>query len=282
MRAETMTHHRSYTEYDQRRVRDVLGPLGFDFQYCKVTGTTMDDALASDRPTIWVADSQTEGRGRSGNRWYDTPKANVLATFAVDRINLSNPLLLPQFVALAACRATRTVTKSDGPEIRWPYDLEIDGKKFGGILVEQKISTTGKPLTLIGVGMNIHDQAFPQFPWEAVALEQVPGIEPIDRNTLLTEFTKELATLLSIINLVDSDSDAYATWNSKWKELQSLGGQNVLAENIGPDKFGDAEGIAKTPMLGRGLDLVSTDSDGRERIQTVFEWHPLSLIKVES
>ncbi|HUQ85373.1 MAG TPA: hypothetical protein VM077_03555 [Candidatus Limnocylindrales bacterium] len=279
MKTEAAISVRPYTEYDQNRVRSAVGALGYDFQYRQITGTTMDDALSSERPTVWVADSQRNGRGRTGNRWEDTSKANVLVTVAVDRIKLSNPLLLPQLGALAACRAARTVTKSDAPQIRWPYDLEIDGKKFGGVLVEQKVSATGKPLTLIGVGMDVHDQSFPQFPWEAVALEQVQGIESIDRNALLIEFTKELTSLLDIIDIVDTDPQAYATWNNIWIAHQSLGGKHVIAENIGPDKFGDVEGIARVPMLGRGLDLVTTGFDGLEKTVTVSSWNPLSLIR---
>ena len=40
------------------------------------------------------------------------------------------------------------------PGIRWPNDVEVDGRKLGGILPERVMTPNG-PRVLIGIGLNV-------------------------------------------------------------------------------------------------------------------------------
>jgi biotin-[acetyl-CoA-carboxylase] ligase BirA-like protein len=281
MRTESLIGIKPYSEYDQSRIRDVVSVLEYDFQHRKVTHSTMDDARVSDRPTIWVADHQTHGRGRPGNRWEAEPGKSILVTFAeTDKLRLKNPLLLPQLAALAASRAIEQVTGRTDIQIRWPYDLEADGKKLGGVLIEHKISeTTGQPLTLVGIGINVHDQKFPQFPWSAVALEQMEGMGRVDRSTLLIELAKEWSLMKGIAQILDTDPVALDFWNGEWRKYQSIDNDEVEVTGLGPDQFDSVRGRARKPSLGKGLEVISTKAIDLGKKHTVFEWNPLSAVR---
>jgi len=67
---------------------------------------------------------------------------------------------------LAVCKAVET-EYGILPKIKWPNDLLLDGRKFGGILTEtgsvSNIPTGEQPLVVVGVGLNLFppDGAFP-------------------------------------------------------------------------------------------------------------------------
>ena len=102
-----------------------------------------------------TAESQTQGRGRSGRTW-ESPKGGlwfsliIRPTITVDRI----PLL--QFWVANTLRKAIEEIYGVRTDLKWPNDLVIDWHKLAGILVETKISGPKLDYAVVGVGLNVN------------------------------------------------------------------------------------------------------------------------------
>jgi BirA family biotin operon repressor/biotin-[acetyl-CoA-carboxylase] ligase len=126
------------------------------------TGSTMDDCLELGRRgmpsgTAVVAGFQDGGRGRApGRRWLSPAWESLLMTVLLHGDEIAFPLSqLPLRVGLAVCRAVSGATAA-APEIRWPNDVLLGGRKVAGILCEAHGG-----LTVVGVGVNCLQRSFP-------------------------------------------------------------------------------------------------------------------------
>lgn len=68
--------------------------------------------------------------------------------------------LLPLAAGLAAAQAIGA-TSGLTVDLRWPNDLLIGPRKVGGILVESKIEAGAVAYAVVGIGINVHQRAFP-------------------------------------------------------------------------------------------------------------------------
>lgn len=102
------------------------------------------------------ADSQLAGKGRLDRIWQDQPGSAMLTSIllrpAVDERHLQ------LVVAAVALSVREAVGHATGvlPDLKWPNDLQIDGKKVGGILAEL-VTTSSGPAVIIGIGVNCSD-----------------------------------------------------------------------------------------------------------------------------
>ena len=95
--------------------------------------------------TVIVAESQTAGRGRYKRKWV-SKTGNLYASF-IYKISERDPKLS---YAIAVAVAETLIHFGISPQIKWPNDVLIDGKKISGILIEYAGS-----FVIIGVGINI-------------------------------------------------------------------------------------------------------------------------------
>jgi BirA family biotin operon repressor/biotin-[acetyl-CoA-carboxylase] ligase len=107
--------------------------------------------------TLYVAESQSRGRGRQGRTWLGERGESILASVLL-RIDCE-PRRLPP-LAIVAGLATRDAIGGRA-KIKWPNDVLIDGKKVAGVLVEAVLSGTRVEAIVIGVGINVHQRIFP-------------------------------------------------------------------------------------------------------------------------
>ena len=119
-----------------------------------------DELMAEGRSTLVVADSQTAGRGRSGSDWWQAPRATGASlAFSAGAIDVSDTFSLAVGMAVRAAIMEVLAVRVD---LKWPNDLEIGGRKVGGILVE-----TNEQRTVVGCGLNLY---WPDPPGTAGAL----------------------------------------------------------------------------------------------------------------
>jgi BirA family transcriptional regulator, biotin operon repressor / biotin---[acetyl-CoA-carboxylase] ligase len=155
--------------------------------------------------SVWVADEQTAGRGRSDHSWHSPAGDGLYVSVLLrPRITLVDALWLSLASALAVQAAIATVT-SLAPDIRWPNDILIGSRKCGGILVETS-SVASQPdapamlrYAVVGVGVNVNQQSFPaELEAIATSLRHESGRrwarEPILIESLRT-LAKEIASL---------------------------------------------------------------------------------------
>jgi BirA family biotin operon repressor/biotin-[acetyl-CoA-carboxylase] ligase len=143
------------------------GGMDWDVRRVAETESTNADVAAAARDgapegTVIVADHQTAGRGRLDRTW-EAPAGSGLVMSALVRPQELDPTLWP-WIPLMAGVAVADAVRDAGlePSLKWPNDVEIDGRKLAGILVE-RVETTDGPAAVIGIGLNI-----------AMAADQLP------------------------------------------------------------------------------------------------------------
>ena len=93
--------------------------------------------------TVIIAGEQTGGRGRIKRAWM-TPKGNIaLSVILYPDISCLHYLIM--LVSVAAARSIEAVTGLK-PDIKWPNDVLINGKKVGGILIENEMTGSRVPV----------------------------------------------------------------------------------------------------------------------------------------
>lgn len=110
--------------------------------------------------TAILAETQTSGRGRSGNAWYSPPGfgiyLSVLFRPELPAIRLSGITLA---WGLSCARAIGQCTPAT-VMIKWPNDLYLHGRKIGGLLTEHFAEEEGQFLVL-GIGLNVNNELIP-------------------------------------------------------------------------------------------------------------------------
>lgn len=109
----------------------------------------LTDQLAPGGAVV-IATSQTGGRGRFGREW-SSPAGNLY--LSVSR-RIVEPMEKAGIVSLLAGLAlARAVEEQAGlkPDVKWPNDLQVKGKKLAGILVEAR-----ETLQVVGLGLNVN------------------------------------------------------------------------------------------------------------------------------
>ena len=135
--------------------------------------------------TLVVADMQTAGRGRRGRGWESPSGTNLYFTIAL------KPSFAPEkasmLTLLMAHAAARGIREETGLVcgIKWPNDIVLDGKKVCGILTEMSAEIGYIHHVVIGVGINVRKQVFPEeIAAKATWLERECG-RTVSRNRLL-------------------------------------------------------------------------------------------------
>ncbi len=103
----------------------------------------------------FVADAQTDGRGRHGRSWASVPGKGLYLT-----VVLPGSLAAPSLTLAAALAVAEAVEEATGvsPELKWPNDLLVGGRKLGGVLAEV-VPSADDTAVLLGVGINVtHDE----------------------------------------------------------------------------------------------------------------------------
>lgn len=167
--------------------------VGRKIQAYAETGSTMDVAhrlAAAGEPegTVVFAEAQNKGRGRLGRSWA-SPKGTGVYLSLVLRPQL--PLAeLPKITLMTAVAVAKAIQEETGlkPEIKWPNDLLLSGKKLAGILTE--LGRTETPYIVIGIGLNVNTPA-ESLPETGTSLAQQLG-KPVDRLRFARRLLAEL------------------------------------------------------------------------------------------
>jgi len=131
--------------------------IGKKIIYYPRLASTMDAARAEagrgvPEGTVIMAGEQTSGRGRLKRTWF-TPYGNIAASIILYPALAS----LPYLVMAASLAVLDTIEKTTGlePQIKWPNDVLIRGKKVAGILIENEFRAGEVAFAIAGIGINV-------------------------------------------------------------------------------------------------------------------------------
>jgi BirA family biotin operon repressor/biotin-[acetyl-CoA-carboxylase] ligase len=137
-----------------------------NLHFAPVTGSTNSDAMAAARKgaphgSVFLADEQRSGRGRGDHGWHSAAGEGLYVSVLL-RPEFSPAWLplVPLAAGLAAADAIRSITGL-AVDLRWPNDLMLGPRKTGGILVEAQSESNAVAFVVIGIGINVHQRAFP-------------------------------------------------------------------------------------------------------------------------
>jgi len=124
-----------------------------------------------------IAESQTQGKGQRGNTWESEKGKNL--TFSIvlypTALEAKNQFILSMLSALSCLEALNDYT--DGFTIKWPNDIYWKDKKIGGILIENELEGKYISQSIIGIGLNVNQDAFLSDAPNPVSLKQILGTE---------------------------------------------------------------------------------------------------------
>jgi BirA family biotin operon repressor/biotin-[acetyl-CoA-carboxylase] ligase len=218
------------------------------------TNTAAMTAAADGAPegSVFLAEEQTAGRGRGSNSWH-SPRSSGIYCSVVLRPALppSDVLVLSLAAGLAVQAAIRQVDPRVSPELKWPNDVLIAGRKVCGILAEMNAEATRVRYIVVGVGVNVNQASFPG-DLSAISLRLATGSQWSRVElaaALLKSLDREYRLLVEEPEARQSILRRFAE-NSSWVQ-----GKDVRIEENGASFEGTAEGLDE-----RGFLLVRTAS----------------------
>ena len=178
-----------------------------------------------------VASKQTGGKGRSGRKWI-SPKGGIWISIILQpKFDISITTLFPIASALAVSKALEK-TMSISPELKWPNDLTLNGKKIAGMLVDVSLESNQIENMVLGVGINFDIEAkkvekllkdTPNF-YGVASLNGRKKIKPVE---LVQAFLAELEKIYESLNSKHTKKII-----SEWTKRSSTIGKKIEMNTI--------------------------------------------------
>lgn len=106
--------------------------------------------------TIIHAKRQTSGRGRLTRSWVDLGEGNLFMSIVLKPSDTFNEIYpnITQYLSVALCKVLESYGLT--PQIKWPNDVLVDGKKIAGILSESVMQGGKFKGLIVGIGVNLN------------------------------------------------------------------------------------------------------------------------------
>ncbi|HEY8040998.1 MAG TPA: biotin--[acetyl-CoA-carboxylase] ligase [Polyangiaceae bacterium] len=218
--------------------------LGRPMHLLASTPSTNDEAKHAAKKgaphgSTWVAELQTDGRGRQGRTWISPRGENLLFSVLL-RVTCAPSRLPP--IALAAGLAVRDAVARAAPDagvvMKWPNDVLVGERKLAGVLVEAITAGSRVEAVVVGVGINVLTREFPgELAGTAISVARVSSTPP-DRAVLLADALASLDRDLHVVvarglGLVRARLEACDALRER--RVRSDGGDEGIASGIDDD-----------------------------------------------
>lgn len=196
--------------------------------------------------TVIIAEEQLSGRGRMDRKWH-SPKYTGIWMSLILRPNIPLPKA-PQLTLLAAVAIVQAIEGLTdlSPEIKWPNDILIRGKKVTGILTELQAEADRINSIIIGIGMNVN-QVEEDFPVElekiATSLRIEQGKE-ISRAAMVREIFNNMEKLYNLYL-----AEGFLPIKLLWESYAISVGREITARTLMQTIVGKALGITEEGVL---------------------------------
>jgi BirA family biotin operon repressor/biotin-[acetyl-CoA-carboxylase] ligase len=112
--------------------------------------------------SVFLAEQQTAGRGRGSNTWHSAESTGIYCSVILrPALPPADVLILTLSAGLAVQAAILQIDGRVIPDLKWPNDLLIGGKKVCGILTEMSSEATLVRHIVVGIGINVNHFEFP-------------------------------------------------------------------------------------------------------------------------
>jgi BirA family transcriptional regulator, biotin operon repressor / biotin---[acetyl-CoA-carboxylase] ligase len=122
----------------------------------------------------FLARHQWAGKGQRGKTWLDEPGQSLIMSLVIEpgTLVISQQFLFSAAVALGILDIIKTIDEGNW-RIKWPNDIFWNDRKAAGILIENIIQGKNWPFAVVGIGMNLNQESFPDEISNAISLKQI-------------------------------------------------------------------------------------------------------------
>ena len=187
---------------------DLALPQGWKLIAFETVGSTNDELMqradrgAEEGTVVW-ARRQVSGRGRRGRIW-QSPEGNLYSSILVRPESSAEVAAQLSFVTALAVGETVAAHLPHGHRIgfKWPNDVQVDGAKIAGILLESAVGPSGLVRqVVIGTGINVGWRpAAGETPYPAASIVSLGGTSDIEA-------------------VLQTYCQSMARWIARWREL---------------------------------------------------------------
>ena len=192
----------------------------------------------------WVvsADEQTAGKGMGSNTWESEVGKNLTFSLALDMgfLPAAKQFLLSEAVPLAIVEVLDTILPPDQLSIKWPNDIYYGNRKLAGILINSTIKAAMMDVSIIGIGLNVNQTQFQDWPTHPVSLKQITG-KGYDLQPLLEQVAESINNKVEVLKtnptIIKQDYLKRLFRYRTWAEYE-VDGKVLQLYMTGIDEFG--------------------------------------------
>lgn len=212
--------------------------LGRDFIYLDETDSTNTYLLSSEgdgKPngTVCFAEKQNKGRGRLERTWSSLKSNNLTFSILLNDSEYISKYLnyINLGTSLAVAQSLETLFQFT-PELKWPNDVLVNGKKISGILLESSLRGNTFNKLVVGIGINVNQPVFHgEYNLTPTSVRMELGTL-IDRERLLAEILNNLEETYSSFK---SGTDYVL---NQWRNRCKLIGEKITVKNGSDELYG--------------------------------------------
>lgn len=194
--------------------------------------------------TLVVADMQSAGKGRRGREWVSPAGTGIWMTIILKpSLHPGNASMLTLVMALSVVRACREITGLEAM-IKWPNDIVVNGRKVCGILTEMSAEIDCIHHIVIGTGINVNMEAFPEEIKDIATSLRLEASRPFSRalivEKILQNFEENYRLFLEKGDLSSLAESYNQQMINKGREIKVLDpGREYTGEAIGINDRGE-------------------------------------------
>jgi BirA family biotin operon repressor/biotin-[acetyl-CoA-carboxylase] ligase len=252
---EIETKHQGYrlpvplALFDQKKMNQLLKGVPLKLEVFESIPSTNDYLKTQSKlKNNWVclSEYQSHGRGRLGRSWTSPFGRNIYCSLSViftkDICELSGLSLV---VGILVAKALEASNPKLTPQLKWPNDIFINGKKVGGILIDLMAEAHGNCTAVISLGLNVNmkdvQASFMDHSWTSI--EHVLE-EKLDRNEIAARFIQVL--LKGMETFKERGIEPFL---QEWKRYDMLHNKKITLTTGTISMSGTARGISPEGLL---------------------------------
>ncbi len=164
--------------------------------------------------TVLLAEKQSKGKGRKDRVWYSAKGQNLTySVLLTDKKLFSKNLNLINFASSLTVALSMENQFQLKPDLKWPNDVMINGKKIAGILLESTSTGSRIERLVIGIGINVNQTQF-QGSYNVVPTSLKNELHiTVEREKLLAELLNNFEEILQRVK--NEPGEVMKDWKSR-------------------------------------------------------------------
>lgn len=188
--------------------------------------------------TLVVAERQTTGRGRRGRAWHSPAGSGIWMSLIIrPSIRPDRASMLTIVTAMAVYDAISSRVKDCA--IKWPNDIVIGGRKVCGILTEMRTESEDIRYVVVGVGINVNTEDFPEDIGQVAASMHRASGDYFDRSEIIADVWNAFEKYYECFSASSDLRDIVSAYNERLVNCN----RRVYIEERGEKYSGIAKGI---------------------------------------